>query len=74
MQQAFLNKLKHLLTAEEALVEALKNTQASSQLADGRKQLLAHLCELSTSEDLSLIVATEKVNRPVFPRHQPASH
>jgi len=60
MQQDFLDKLRLLLTAEEALVETLKNTQAANQLVDGRKDLLAHLRALSASEDLSLIVATEK--------------
>jgi len=60
MQKDFLDKLTHLLTAEEAFVEALKNTRAAHRLVDGRKQLLAHLRKLVSSKNLALIVATEK--------------
>jgi len=60
MQQDFLGRIKLLLIAEEGLVDTLKNTRAARRLADGRKRLLAQLRELVSSEDLSLIVATEK--------------
>jgi len=60
MQQDFLGRIKLLLVAEEGLVETLKNTRAARRLADGRKRLLAQLRGLVSSENLSLIVATEK--------------
>jgi len=60
MQQDFLGRIKLLLVAEEGLVETLKNTRAARRLADGRKRLLTQLRTLVSSEDLSLIVATEK--------------
>jgi len=60
MQQDFLDKLDYLLTDEEGLVEALKNTRAASRLSASRKQLLNHLRELAQGGDLSLIIKTEK--------------
>jgi len=60
MQQDALGKLKHLLTAEEALVEKLKETRAAIRLSAGREKLISHLREFVQSDDLSLIVATEK--------------
>jgi len=60
MQQDFLGRIKFLLVAEEGFVDTLNNTRAARRLADGRKRLLTQLRELVSSEDLSLIVATEK--------------
>jgi len=60
MAQEFLSKLGHLLAAEESFVEALKKTTEASELSTGRKELLNHLRQLVTSDDLALIIATEK--------------
>jgi len=60
MAQEFLDKLENLLAAEETFVEALKNTTEASELSTGRKELLNHLRQLVKSNDLSLIIATEK--------------
>jgi len=60
MAREFLDKLEQLLIAEESFVEALKKTTEASELSTGRKELLNHLRALVKSNDLSLIIATEK--------------
>jgi len=60
MAQEFLDKLENLLAAEGTFVEALKKTRAAKTLSTGRKELLGHLRTLAQSDDLSLIIATEK--------------
>jgi len=60
MSREFLDELEHLLAAEESFVEKLKQTQAARQLSGGRKKLLNHLRTLALSDDLALIIATEK--------------
>jgi len=60
MAQAFLEHLDRLLAAEELLVNELKQTQAARKLSSGRKRLLEHLRRLAQSDDIPLIIATEK--------------
>jgi len=60
MRQMFLSRLKHLLIEEEALVESLKNSQVAARLSAGRKRLLAHLRKLAQSDDLPLMIETER--------------
>jgi len=60
MAQEFLDRLEYLLTKEETLVGKLKETKAARQLSAGRKKLLKHLRTLRQSDDLALIIATEK--------------
>jgi len=60
MRQVFLEHLDHFLTTEETLVEKLKKTQAAIQLSDERKGFLEHLRKLVQSDDLSLMIETER--------------
>jgi len=60
MAQEFLDKLENLLAAEETFVERLKKTSEASELSTGRKELLNHLRTLVKSDDIALIIATEK--------------
>jgi len=60
MQQAFLERIDHFLATEETLVEKLNKTQAAIQLSDERKGFLDHLRVLIQSDDLSLMIETEK--------------
>jgi len=60
MRQEFLNVLDRLLVAEKFFVEALKNSRAAARLSAERKKLLNHLRTLRQSDDLPLIIETEK--------------
>jgi len=60
MHQEFLDQLDQLLTEEEVFVDELKRSRLAAQLAAGRTRLLEHVRGLVHSDDLSLIIKTEK--------------
>jgi len=60
MQAVFLKQLNHFLSTEESLVQNVAKTQAAIELAGERKRFLVHLRALAQSDDLALIIETEK--------------
>jgi len=56
-----LEKTGRLLWAEKTLAEAVRKTNSAKQLSRGRQELLAHLGQIARSDDLSLIIAVERM-------------
>lgn len=60
MKNDALEKLNRLLSVEEDFTEELRNTRAAKRLQGARSDLLQYIREVGRSEDLTLIVATER--------------
>jgi hypothetical protein len=60
MTEDLLTKVQNLLVLEGGLIETLANSEEAKDLSAMRTGLLARIREIGKSEDLSLIVATEK--------------
>jgi len=61
MRRTSLEDLDRLLVREETFIDQVKNTRAAKQLSEERGELLAYILDVSRGDNLSMIIAMEKM-------------